>query len=83
MGRGKERKCGEGMETLRSLQATKGKSMDGTFFKLRFAGHFQVYVPALSPGAKWRKWELVNQVLMASCGEVGRPCLFKGHCNTH
>lgn len=53
--------------------------MDAAFFKLSFAGHFQLFVPALFPDAKWRKWGGVDQEdLMILCREVRRLiCLFK------
>lgn len=38
--------------------------MDGTGFKLSFAGHFQLFVPALDPGTKWRRWEWVDEEVL-------------------
>lgn len=56
----------------------KGKSTDAAFF-INFAGHFQLFVPALFPDVKWRKWGGVDQEdLMILCREVRRlTCLFK------
>ena len=55
----------------------KLNSMDGTCFKLGFAGHLWLFVPALSQGAKPRKGWVGQEVLMYHAGKLGKWCLLK------